>query len=131
MGESIFSDWELTPEVFLKGLKNIDKHYSSLSKQFDFEITTPEAVINILGYTHLNKGDNKKAVEIFQENVKRYPMSANVYDSLGDAFEKSGDNELALANYKIAVELGKKSSHQFLNTFEKNLERAKKSIANK
>jgi len=129
--ENVFSGWEITPEVFSKGLKSVDKHYNGLSKQFDIEISTPEAIINILGYTHLNKGETKEAIEVFQENVNRYPLSANVYDSLGEAYEKNGDIDLAVENYENALKIGKKTNHQFLKTFESNLERAKKSISNK
>lgn len=126
--EYIFSGYSLSPEVFQQGLKAIDKHYQALAEEFDYDIQTPEAVINILGYTYLNKGKKDKAISIFNENVKRYPLSANVYDSLGEAYEKSGNNEEARKNYEIAVELGKQVHHQFQATFEKNLARVSQSL---
>jgi cytochrome c-type biogenesis protein CcmH/NrfG len=37
--------------------------------------------------------------------VMQFPGSSNAYDSLGEAYIKSGDNELAIKNYKKSVEL--------------------------
>ena len=45
------------------------------------------------------------AVQIFQLNVESYPDSANVYDSLGEAYADHGDRELAIKSYEKAVQL--------------------------
>lgn len=63
----------------------------------------PEGLVNRIGYEHLFAGDAKVAVEIFKLNVLAYPNSANVYDSLGDAYLVAGDKDLALANAKKAL----------------------------
>jgi len=42
---------------------------------------------------------------IFKLNVMLHPGSANVYDSLADAYLKSGNKELAIKNYQKALEL--------------------------
>lgn len=44
-------------------------------------------------------------IEIFTENVKENPKSANAYDSLGEAYMKSGNNRLAIENYEKSVQL--------------------------
>lgn len=60
--------------------------------------------LNNLGYRLLNKTKNSSAaVEIMKLNVELYPESANVYDSLGEAYMMNGDIELAIQNYKIAI----------------------------
>ena len=51
-----------------------------------------ENELNAYGYTQLNEGNMQKAIDIFSVNVKRYPASWNVYDSLAEAYEKSGKN---------------------------------------
>ena len=38
-------------------------------------------------------------------NVETYPQSANVYDSLGEAYLVSGDKEKAIENYRKALAL--------------------------
>jgi dienelactone hydrolase len=63
-----------------------------------------EPVLNRLGYEHLQSGDTKGAVEIFQLNVTAYPNSPNVYDSLSDAYLADRQNDLARQNAKKALE---------------------------
>jgi Flp pilus assembly protein TadD len=66
------------------------------------------------------------AIATFKENVKRYPKSANVYDSLGEALENHGNTEEAALNYQKAVELGEKNSNPNLSVYKTNLERVSK-----
>lgn len=119
----IYSGWKLDKEVFLAGLKSIDKHYSKLSKEFGLMIETPENTINQLGYYYLQNGPMVKAIGAFKENVKRYPNSANVYDSLGEAYEINGQTGLAEANYKNAVDIASKKDNPNLSIFKENLKR--------
>jgi dienelactone hydrolase len=64
-----------------------------------------EAMVNLLGYEHLQSGDNKGAVEILKLNAVAYPNSPNVYDSLSDAYLADGQKDLARENAKKALEL--------------------------
>jgi tetratricopeptide (TPR) repeat protein len=64
-----------------------------------------EAKINQLGYQLLNRGKTAEAIEVFKLNVREFPKSSNVYDSLGEAYAKAGNRELAVQNYKRAIEL--------------------------
>jgi tetratricopeptide (TPR) repeat protein len=61
-----------------------------------------EGDINLYGYQLLGQGKTDEAIEIFKRNVKNYPKSWNVYDSLGEAYAKKGDKKLALENYRRA-----------------------------
>jgi dienelactone hydrolase len=65
----------------------------------------PEGIVNILGYEHLQMGDNKGAVEILKLNVAAYPNSPNAYDSLSDAYLADGQKEAAWENAKKALDL--------------------------
>jgi len=47
----------------------------------------------------------KGAIEIFKLNVEMFPRSGNPYDNLGEAYLADGQKDLALANYRKAVEL--------------------------
>jgi len=62
-----------------------------------------EAQLNTYGYQLMGEGKSKEATEIFQLNVKRYPDSWNVYDSLGEALLNAGDKKGASSNYKTAL----------------------------
>jgi tetratricopeptide (TPR) repeat protein len=64
-----------------------------------------ENEINTTGYQYLNAKNYDKAIETFKMNIDRHPDSWNVYDSLADAYEKSGNKELALENYGKALKM--------------------------
>ncbi|MEO8436197.1 MAG: serine hydrolase [Pyrinomonadaceae bacterium] len=64
-----------------------------------------ETELNTLGYQLLGLKRTKDAFEIFKLNVEMFPKSANPYDSLGETYLAEGQKDLALANYKKAVEL--------------------------
>jgi dienelactone hydrolase len=70
----------------------------------------PESFVNLLGYEHVQLGDNKNAVEIMKLNAAAYPDSPNAYDSLSDAYLAGGEKDLALQNAKKALELLAKDS---------------------
>jgi dienelactone hydrolase len=64
-----------------------------------------EGLVNVIGYEHMQEGDNKGAIEILKLNVSAFPNSANVYDSLSDAYLADGQKDLARQNAKKALEL--------------------------
>ncbi len=69
--------------------------------QYDFA----EEELNSVGYHLLRTGRVSDAIEIFKLNVEMFPQAANPYDSLGEAYVASGNKELAIANYRRALEL--------------------------
>ena len=64
-----------------------------------------ESDINGLGYAIMNAGRIPAAIEIFKANVEAHPGSANVYDSLAEAYMKNGDIDLAIEYYKRTLEM--------------------------
>lgn len=119
----IFSDWQLPKEKFTQGLTAIDEHYKKISIKYSFDVKTPENVLNMLGYTYLQKQDIENAITVFVENVKRYPKSSNVYDSLGEAYENNNQLKLAEKNYQKAYDLGITQLSGNTLIYKKNLDR--------
>lgn len=69
-----------------------------------------EDELNDWAYRMLNgRGQPKEALEIFKLNVYLYPNSANVYDSVAEAYAANGERELAIKNYKRSLELDPKN----------------------
>ena len=64
-----------------------------------------ESLLNTIGYYLLNKKRVDDAIVVFEYNVKLFPTSGNLYDSLGEAYYGKGDKANALVNYKRAYEL--------------------------
>ena len=106
------------------GLKGVDEHYAKLSKRLGYTVATPEGLINQMGYGLMFQKKMDEAIAVFKANIERYPESANVYDSLAEAYEKSGQIELALANYEKAAALGKRNGDANTAIYQANFERA-------
>jgi CubicO group peptidase (beta-lactamase class C family) len=64
-----------------------------------------EQPLNSLGYILLQQNRTADALAIFKLNAEEYPKSGNVYDSLAEAYEKDGQKQLAIENYRKSVEL--------------------------
>lgn len=64
-----------------------------------------EDLLNQLGYTLLSIKRSADAVEVFKLNAETYPKSANVYDSLGDAFVAAGRTDDAIKSYEKALSI--------------------------
>lgn len=110
------------------GLKGADAHYQWLSQKFGYSITTPENVINLLGYQYLFGGREDEAIATFKVNVERYPGSANVYDSLAEAYEKGGKMDLAAPLYQKAQILGQQNNDPNVAIYRANYERASQKL---
>ena len=81
----------------------IEKHFENVSKKMSYKVVPPEELINSFGYTALEKKKMEQAAYFFKMNVKNYPDSFNVYDSLGDYYVELGDNTNAVLNFKKAL----------------------------
>jgi tetratricopeptide (TPR) repeat protein len=78
--------------------------YFRQKREADPSITLfDEREMNSMGYRFLQSGKIKEAIELFRLNTIAYPESWNVYDSLGEAYLKDGQKELALKNYEESV----------------------------
>jgi predicted alpha/beta superfamily hydrolase len=121
--KKIFEGWQAPPTVARNGLGAVERHYKNLSTRFGYEITPPEQLMNALGYTLLGEDRIEEAVKVFKSNIERYPMSANVYDSLAECYERTGKLDLARPNYEKAMQLGEKNNDPNAALFRKNFER--------
>jgi predicted alpha/beta superfamily hydrolase len=101
----IYSDWFMNPQDInaVKSYKDIEQHFAFLSKQYGYKITPGEDFMNDCGYQRLNGGHIEQAIEIFRENINNHPNSSNVYDSMGEAYMKNGEQELAIKNYEKSL----------------------------
>jgi len=61
--------------------------------------------LNAWGKSLLQNNDMIKALEVMKLNVLFYPENADAYNSLGEAYLKTGNIELAATNYKKSLEL--------------------------
>jgi len=104
----------------IKKFKKMKKTNSHYIKEKEF---------NTLGYIFLQGGNTKAAVAAFEINVKEFPDSWNVYDSLGEAYMVAGKHDKAVENYKKALKLNPESESS-MNALKKlkMKKKAKKNI---
>ncbi|HSG81361.1 MAG TPA: tetratricopeptide repeat protein, partial [Gemmatimonadota bacterium] len=69
-----------------------------------------EYVLNSLGYRLLGADRFDDAIRIFTLNVEEYPGAWNPYDSLGEAYMRAGNLEMATAYYEKSLELNPDNS---------------------
>jgi tetratricopeptide (TPR) repeat protein len=93
----------LRTKAGLLELKGDTKTASALRDR-SMKIAT-EADINTYGYQLLGASKTDEAIEMFRKNVKDHPQSWNVYDSLGEGYDRKGDKKLAIENYRRALSM--------------------------
>ena len=98
-----------TEEKFIKiierdGVERAAKVYREFKEKEPQPIFS-ENFLNNLGYRLINEKRLAEAIEIFKLNVEAYPASANVYDSLAEAYMLSGNKEMAIKYYRKSIEL--------------------------
>jgi len=79
-----------------------------------------EHELNLLGY-HWLSTDAVRAAAVLNLAVECFPRSANAHDSLGEAMERSGDLDAALASHRRAVALARTYGHPDLGSFQERL----------
>jgi Flp pilus assembly protein TadD len=58
----------------------------------------------------MNQSKIGEAIAVFTLNTEFYPLSWNVFDSLGEAYMNKGDKEQAIKNYRKSLELNPKNA---------------------
>jgi uncharacterized protein len=100
-----------------------EQTYARNARSLGLPEKVPEPVFNNLGYgvlQALKKPD--LAIWVFQRNVALYPGSANVYDSLGDAYVAKGDTAAAKAQFRRAVAVAMRTHEPVLAESRRKLE---------
>lgn len=80
-----------------------DSHYKNASKKMGYTLLPPEDIINQIGYNFLRQSMYDKSEAFFKLNVKNYPKSSNVYDSLGDFYSAVDNKKEAIKAYEKAM----------------------------
>ena len=88
-----------------KGVDAAIQQYHELKSRAAADYDFTEEELNSLGYQLLGMKQIKEAIEILSLNVEAFPQSANVYDSLGEAYLNAGDKTRAIENYGKSLQL--------------------------
>jgi|GEM_PF-365882 len=97
-------------KTFFKLIKT-DKVAAAIKFYEDFKKINPDKILfsedalNTIAYQFLAQNRIEETIQLFELNVKEYPQSWNVWDSLGEAWLKKGDRQQALICYQKSVDL--------------------------
>jgi pimeloyl-ACP methyl ester carboxylesterase len=106
-----------TEQAFLKliqeqGAQKARQVFAEARRRDSRAVLFSEAALNALGYKFLyERKQPEDAIVIFQLNVEAYPASANVYDSLAEAYLTQGRKDLADRNYRKSLELNPRNGN--------------------
>jgi len=83
---------------------NLDDLPLKMKNRFDNKIEH-SFYLNDLGYYFVKEGLLDKAVAIFKLNVILFPKESNLWDSLGESYDITGNKQKAIEAYRKALEL--------------------------
>lgn len=104
---------ELGEKYRMSGLETALAHYRDLKDKYygrgayDFG----ENALNSFGYELLRDDDTTGAIAVFNLNAEEFPESANTWDSLAEAYMKSGDMKQAEKYYEKSLALDPKNQN--------------------
>lgn len=83
----------------------VNEHFEQLSSRMGFKILPPEGLVLGIGFECLAAQETNNAIDCLKLNVSNYPTSAYARKHLADVFLAAGKKELAIQNYKKALQL--------------------------
>lgn len=101
----IFEGYKPVDTLVLNTPLLINEHFEQLSSRLGFQILPPERTVVEIGFAVLDAHQTNNAIECLKLNVSNYPRSAHAHQHLADAYLAIGEKELAIKNYKEALEL--------------------------
>ena len=101
----------LTAAIVNDGMASAIDTYKRLKKEEPDAWNFAENQLNILGYQLLQRDMVDDAIAIFKLNVEMFPTAFNTYDSLGEAYLRAGETDLAISNYERSLDLNPENNN--------------------
>ncbi len=97
--------WDVLTDSTYKTYDVVTDHFKKISAEWGYEVHPPEQFVNSLAYNFLGKKQFEKSYSFFELNIRNFPESFNVYDSMGDYYKAKGDNKKAKENFEKALRI--------------------------
>jgi hypothetical protein len=124
----VYDGWKMDYEdMALQGLDAIKSFYENLTEKYGYEILPDGNTLNYIGMDAARFGKQEEALKIFTYNTLIHPQFSEAFNYLGSSYLKAGNNELAIKNFKKAIELATVSKDGNLERYKSQLEEAKSS----
>ncbi|MES2306772.1 MAG: alpha/beta hydrolase-fold protein [Gemmatimonadota bacterium] len=108
--ETIFREYRLPPDSLAQTMNvaAVDGWFARLSQYYGVTFGTPEFALNRLGMTVL-RAHPETGLAMLQANIRRFPKSANTFDTMGDALQQLGRLTEARAEYQKAIAMANRT----------------------
>jgi uncharacterized protein len=83
----------------------VKKHYTHISDQVGYRMLPPEALVFQFALACMYRQLPEKAHGFLKLNMENYPNSYNVFDSMGDYYERQGEKSKAIESYEKALKI--------------------------
>jgi tetratricopeptide (TPR) repeat protein len=97
--------YQLEKDILSVGIEKAIRNFRKLKTSADNKLSFEENDLNTLGYALLNRQMNAESLKVFMLALEIYPDSANLYDSLGEAYMRTGDMKNAILSYEKSLQL--------------------------
>jgi dienelactone hydrolase len=90
-------------EIGRQGFTRVEEIYASMKRETS-NFKLDENAVDDWSFDMMAGGHLSEAISLLKLNTTIYPDSGNAYERLGEAFMKSGQKDLAIANFKKSLE---------------------------
>lgn len=97
--------YKLEKDILSAGIDQAVRNFNRSRSSKENKLTFTENDLNTLGYALLLRGKQAESIKIFRLGTETFPESANLFDSLGEAYMNSGDNKRAVECYEKSLQL--------------------------
>ncbi len=94
-----------------RGIDAAIRQYETLKKLRPAAYNFSAGQLNNVGRYLLRKGQPRDAIHILELNAAAHPSSANIFDALGEAYERDGNTDAAIRSYSKAIQLDPNLTH--------------------
>ena len=101
---SMFPDGAMLANVYVQTRATPEERLAA-GEEFLKKFPDEPSIYNTLAYFYMqDKKDNAMAKQYFEKYISMYPDGCNPYDSMGEFYINTGDNDNAEKYYKMALE---------------------------
>lgn len=119
----LFAGYAVPQEVSDRGLAAVEAYYAELSKKLGWNAAVPSQVVSEIALNMLQAGKTAEGFELLQRILQDDPNSPDGYNSLSEAYQKTGDLAAALVAAKKARELAARFDASNLSYYDQRIAR--------
>jgi tetratricopeptide (TPR) repeat protein len=119
----VFVGYVVPQAVSDGGLAAVETYYAAWSARIGWRTSVPSHVLSELALDALQNGHAPEAIKLLERNIRDDPNAPDAYDSLAEAYQKTGDLAAALAAEQKARALAAKFDASNLVYYNQQLAR--------